>query len=204
MINYIIQGMVYGFAAAAQPGPFQTYLISQALARGWRRTLPMSAAPLLSDGPILVLVLLVLSQVPAWLVLLLEIAGGVLVVCLGAGAWLSWWRRDPVENQAMAGSGRNVFHATAVNLLNPAPYLFWSLVTGPILLTAWRDTPAKGIGMLVAFYSTMVGACVVIVMFFGMTSRFSPRVTEGLRLAAALALVGFGVYHISRGVWLCL
>lgn len=203
MISYIIQGVAYGFAAAAQPGPFQTYLISQTLVRGWRRTLPMIAAPLLSDGPILVLVLLVLSQMPVWWVPLLETAGGIFVVYLGAGAWLSWRRRYPIRNSGMEGSRRSVFHAAVVNLLNPSPYLFWSLVTGPILLTAWRETPAKGIGMLVAFYSTMLGACLVIIMFFGLAHRLGLRVTRSLQLAAALALAGFGLYHISRGIWLC-
>jgi hypothetical protein len=31
---YILQGIGFGFAAAAQPGPFQTYLISQTLLTG--------------------------------------------------------------------------------------------------------------------------------------------------------------------------
>jgi threonine/homoserine/homoserine lactone efflux protein len=61
---YILQGIGYGLAAAAQPGPFQTYLISQALIKGWRRTVPAALAPLVSDGPIIALCLLVLSQLP--------------------------------------------------------------------------------------------------------------------------------------------
>ena len=52
---YIAQGLVYGFAAAAQPGPLQTYIISQAVARGWKRALPTALAPLISDGPIILL-----------------------------------------------------------------------------------------------------------------------------------------------------
>ena len=43
MPTYLILGMTYAFAAAVQPGPLQTYLISQTLSHGWRRTLP--AAP---------------------------------------------------------------------------------------------------------------------------------------------------------------
>ncbi|MBK7455571.1 MAG: hypothetical protein IPJ46_18150 [Anaerolineales bacterium] len=42
-------GIGYGLAAASQPGPFQTYLISQTLTRGWKRTLPAALAPLVSD-----------------------------------------------------------------------------------------------------------------------------------------------------------
>src|SRR5512143_741063 len=87
---YIIQGIGYGFAAAAQPGPFQTYLISQTLTKGWQRTLPACLAPLLSDGPIIALCLLVLTQVPAWLQRFLYIAGGLFIIYLAYSAFKSW------------------------------------------------------------------------------------------------------------------
>ncbi len=61
---YLLQGIGYGLIAASQPGPFQTYLISQTLTRGRKRTLPAALAPLISDGPIILISLLVLSQVP--------------------------------------------------------------------------------------------------------------------------------------------
>ena len=67
MLGYLILGITYAFTAAVQPGPFQTYLISQTLSNGWRSTLPAAIAPLLSDGPIIILVLLVLSRMPGWL-----------------------------------------------------------------------------------------------------------------------------------------
>jgi threonine/homoserine/homoserine lactone efflux protein len=66
MLIYLIQGVTFGFAAVVQPGPFQTYLMSQALNHGWRRTLPAALAPLISDGPIILLTLLVLSQTSLW------------------------------------------------------------------------------------------------------------------------------------------
>jgi threonine/homoserine/homoserine lactone efflux protein len=83
---YIVQGIVYGFAAAVQPGPFQTYLISQTLTKGWQKTLPAALAPLVSDGPIIALCLLVLSQVPLWLERLLNIIGGLFILYLAYGA----------------------------------------------------------------------------------------------------------------------
>ena len=71
---YLIQGVGYGLIAASQPGPFQTYLISQTLARGWKQTLPAALAPLISDGPIILICIFILSQVPAWLQKILYIA----------------------------------------------------------------------------------------------------------------------------------
>jgi threonine/homoserine/homoserine lactone efflux protein len=80
--SLILQGIAYGVAAAAQPGPFQAYVLAQSLSRGWRRALPAALAPLLSDGPIIAIVLLVLSQVPPWLQRVLNFASGFFVLYL--------------------------------------------------------------------------------------------------------------------------
>lgn len=63
MLAFLFQGITLGFSAGVSPGPFQAYLFSQTLKNGGRRTLPAVLAPLLSDGPI---ILLVLTQTPAW------------------------------------------------------------------------------------------------------------------------------------------
>lgn len=90
MAVYLILGMTYAFAAAVQPGPFLIYLISQTLANGWRRTFPAAFAPLLSDGPIIALVLLVLSRMPAWIIQALQCAGGIFLIYLAFGVLKTW------------------------------------------------------------------------------------------------------------------
>lgn len=84
---YLLQGISYGFAAAVQPGPLSTYLVSETLKSGWRRTLPAVFAPLLSDGPIAALMLLLLSRTPNRLLQLMSLPGGIFVLCLAFGAW---------------------------------------------------------------------------------------------------------------------
>jgi threonine/homoserine/homoserine lactone efflux protein len=39
LLSYLVRGVALGGTAAAQPGPFQAYLLSQTLANGWGRTL---------------------------------------------------------------------------------------------------------------------------------------------------------------------
>ena len=63
MYTYLLFGITYAFAAAVQPGPLQTYIISQTIKKGWRSTLPASFAPVISDGPIILSVLFLLSNV---------------------------------------------------------------------------------------------------------------------------------------------
>src|SRR5687767_13873824 len=134
MLTYILQGIGYGFAAAVQPGPFHTYLISQSLLKGWRRTLIAALAPLVCDGPIIALCLLVLSQVPKSLERSLYLASGLFILYLAFSSYKSWKNFDPELPGAEAGTQQSIWKAVLMNLLIPGPYIFWSLVTGPILI----------------------------------------------------------------------
>jgi len=197
---YVVQGLTYGFAAGVQPGTFQAYLISQALRNGWRRTLPSVFAPLISDGPIIALVLLVLSQVPPGLVRGLQLAGGLFVLYLAAGAFRAWRNHAGQKPDESQRARTGVFRAAVVNFLNPAPYLFWSLVTGPLLVTGWRASPANGVGLLAGFYGAMFASLAGITLLFTGARRLGPAVTRGLLGLSALALAGFGLYQLWQGL----
>lgn len=197
---YILQGIGYGFAAAVQPGPFQTYLISQTLTRGWKRTLPAALAPLVSDGPIITLCLLVLSQVPLWFQRFLYIAGGSFILYLAYSAYRSW--RDFASNLPTTETGiqQSVLKAALMNALSPGPYIYWSLVTGPILLRGWRETPVNGIGFLAGFYLMIVSSLIAIILVFGTATKLGPKISRILLGISAVALFCFGIYQLWLGI----
>jgi threonine/homoserine/homoserine lactone efflux protein len=196
---YIVQGIGYGFAAAVQPGPFQTYLISQTLTKGWRSTLPASLAPLVSDAPIIALCLLILSQVPVWFQRFLYLAGGLFVLYLAYNAYKSWKGFDPSIPTTETGTQQSVIKAALVNLLNPNPYIFWSLVTGPILLAGWRAAPLHGVGFLLGFYITMILGFGVTIVVFGLARQLGPRINRTLLGVSAIALFCFGLVQLWKG-----
>jgi threonine/homoserine/homoserine lactone efflux protein len=199
VLTYLALGATYAFAAAVQPGPYQTYLISQALSHGWRRTLPAALAPLLSDVPIILLVLVVLSRLPLALEQVLRCAGGVFLLYLAWRAFRAWrqYRLAPATSAATAR--RSLLSAAVVNLLNPNPYLGWSLVMGPLLLRGWHEAPASGIALLVAFYGAMVVASMGIIVLFAGARSLGPRVARGLVGASAAALACFGCWQLWSG-----
>ena len=197
---YLLQGIGYGFSAAALPGPFQTYLISQTLTRGWKHTLPAALAPLVSDGPIIALCLLVLSQVPLWLQRFLYLAGGLFILYLAYGAFKAWKNFDTQSPIPETTAQQSFLKAALTNALNPNPYIFWTLVTGPILLRGWRETPVFGLTFLLGFYATMVLSLAAIILVFGTARRFGPRVNRALLGVSAVALVGFGLYQLWLGI----
>jgi threonine/homoserine/homoserine lactone efflux protein len=197
---YLLQGIGYGLAAASQPGPFQTYIISQTLTRGWKRTLPAALAPLVSDGPIILVCLLVLSQVPAWLQRFLYVAGGLFILYLAYGTFKSWKNFATKTPQPESAGRQSVLKAALMNALNPNPYIYWTLVTGPILLKGWRETPVNGIGFLAGFYITMISSLAAIILVFGIASRFGPKVNKILLAVSAIALFCFGLYQLWLGI----
>lgn len=202
MIAYFFRGLVLGAAAAAQPGPLQAFLLSLVSRNGWRRALPAAFAPLISDGPILLLVLLVLVRLPDWLLSILQLAGGVFLLYLAWGAW-STFRNGRVEMlpaQGQEAAHTGVLQAAAMNFLSPAPYLFWATIAGPILLEGWRQEPSFGLAFLSGFYGALIGGLMVFITIFGAAGGLDPRINRGLGAVSALALLGFGLYQLAAGL----
>ncbi len=200
MLRYLILGITYAFAAAVQPGPFQTYLISQSLSKGWRVTLPAAFAPLLSDGPIILFVVLVLSRVPVWLAPILQLTGGVFLLYLAAGAYQTWRSFQTRKAALDQTSQQTVLKAAMINLLNPNPYLAWSLVMGPLLLKGWQEAPSNGIALLAGFYVIMILCQVSIILLFAGARNLGPRVNRAMIGISVIALACFGIYELSQGI----
>ena len=200
MIAYLLQGVTFGFAAAVQPGPFQAYYILQTLQYGWRRTIALACVPLLSDLPVIVLVVFVLAALPASWVDALRIAGGAFLLYLAARALASV--RSAAENSDAPGGAqpRGLLQAALINLLNPNPYLFWGLVTGPILIEGWKRSLVYGIGFVAAFYAVMIAFNAAFIRVVSTARAFEARVQRVLIVFSAAGLAAFGVYQLWMGI----
>ena len=199
-IFYLFQGATLGLSATATPGPFLAFLLAQTLKYGWRRTLPAALAPLVSDGPIVTLVLVVLTQTPLWFLSLLKIMGGLFILYLARGAFLALKASDDSLQPAEEATQQNFFKAVLMNALSPGPYLFWSVLAGPIVLEAWRQSPGLGLSFVFGFYGTLIGGFAGFIILFATASQLGPRVSKILSGISAIALLGFGLYQIWDGV----
>jgi threonine/homoserine/homoserine lactone efflux protein len=200
MLADLMPALTYGFAAAVTPGPLSMYLISQALAGGWRRALPIAFSPLISDGPVAVLVLSVLSQAPSDVVQLLRIPGGFFILYLAFDAWKTWRTPEADEAGRIRSGPHNLWKAAVVNWLNPNLYLGWSIIMGPIVLSGGRQSPAKGIALVAAFYAMLIGTMIGMVILSAATRNFGPKARKNLILISSIALAGLGLYQLWMGV----
>lgn len=201
MWMYLIQGIGYGFTAASQPGPFQAFLISQALTRGWKRALPGAFAPLLSDGPIILLSVFVLSQLPEKLQRLMYIFGGLFVLYLAYGAFKAWRNYNESIVPPETAGHQTILKGAMTNALSPGAYFFWIFVTGPLLVQGWRETPLHGIALLIGFYATLISGLAAIIIIFGTASKLGPKLNRALLGLSCIVLFGFGLYQLWLGVF---
>jgi len=196
-VAIFLEGAALGFSAAAQPGPLQAYLLAQSARNGAARTLPVALVPLVTDPPLIVVVLAVLAQVPPGFVSGLGIAGGALVVWLGVGA-LGAGRREA------SGPGRappaGFVRGLLVNVTNPNAWLFWSIVAGPILASAWRVSPPRAAAFLAGFYLLLVGGNLAFVLLAARVARAGPKVARALSALSGAALVVFGAWRLAEGL----
>jgi len=208
---YFIQGLALGMTAAAVPGAFQAFLVHQTLANGWRRGMLVAFVPLLSDPPIILFILLLLNQLPPFLSQAIGLLGGAFALYLAWGMWQEWRRAAPSQpitagpdqetTAPTTNSAWNVLgRAALINLLSPGPYLFWSLVCGPLLLEALRLSALHGAGFLSGFYIAFVGGMLALAALFSQARRLGDRAVRGLILASLAILAGFGILLIVQGI----
>ncbi len=202
-LSFFLQGAVLGLSALAAPGPLQTLLISETLQGGFKRGARVTLAPLITDAPIIVLMLVILAQVPASVVSVLSIVGGLFVLYLACGLGRQW-RAGTTANvtitQAQPIGWKGLWHASVVNWLNPNPYLFWALVGGPTLIAALNQSVWSGPAFLIGMYGVFIGGMLLIVVGFHLARNLGPRVVRGLLLLSVIALTVFGVLLLARGL----
>lgn len=193
-------GAGFAIAAALQPGPLQAFLFSRVAQQGWKKTLPAAFAPVMSDGPIALVTLVILNQLPEVMTRLLQAGGGFLLLYL---AWssLKQWRTAPKPIIAEDGSvPQTMLQAALVNLLNPNPYLGWSLVLGPAAIAAWAIAPIRAVALVGSFYFTIVLGTMGVIMLFGLTGFLSDERRHSLILISAIILAVLGGYQLVSAV----
>lgn len=201
MLTFLLQGLTLGFAAGAQPGPFQAFLISQSISRGWRKTLLMGLAPLVSDGPIVMVTLLLLSQVPSWFQRVLQFVGGLFVLYLAFSAYQTWKNFQKDIPSTLPSRNNDLLRAATMNLLSPGPYIFWSTVIGPLVIRAWKISTWSAVALVGIFYAAMLSLNMVLILLFGQAARFGNQVRKVILGLSVLALAGFGLYQLWQGMF---
>lgn len=198
VLTLLVLGAGIGLVAGISPGPVLTLVVSETLKGGWLRGSAVAAGPLLADGPIIVLAVALLGQLPPGFVPAISAVGGVFLVYLAVTVFVQ--ARHAALPEARRESARGgLLTGLLARGLSPHPYLFWFLVGGPTLIQAERLGWAAAAAFLVGYYSTVVGSNVgLALVLHRWMGRVSRRVYRGLLFAASLILAVYGLLLASR------
>lgn len=199
LLSYILQAATIGFSAGVTPGPLQAAFLSFAIKGGWKKALPAAFAPLLTDGPVILIVLLILNNLPDTFIRILQIGGGIFLLYLAWESFRSYHHFKAIKEEQSANGWGTLLKATLMNLLAPGPWLFWSLINGPNLLNAWQISPWWGGAYLISFYGVFTLTNIALILLFSTMGNMGDKVRKILLLIAALGLAGFGIYQILQG-----
>ncbi len=170
MTSLLGSGIVLGLAAGLTPGPLLTLVVSETLRSGSSAGIRVALAPLLTDLPIILASLYLLSRLSGLHALLglIALTGAAYVTVL---AWQNL-RVRALHPEPDASGSRSLLKAVIANLLNPHPYLFWISVGAPLILESLPVNASAGdawgpLIFLVAFYTCLVGSKVLLAVLAG-------------------------------------
>jgi threonine/homoserine/homoserine lactone efflux protein len=169
-LSFLVTGALFGLSGGLSPGPLLMLVISETLKHGSRSGIKVAMAPLITDAPILLLAITVVSQ-------LRDIHFALGLICLGGASFLVYLG---VESVAFKGAElvvegsrpRSLKKGIIANLLNPSPYLFWFSVGAPIVIKAAGAGFVEPVFFIGGMYLLLVGAKVVIAVLTGKSRRF--------------------------------
>lgn len=200
IIPIFLQGASLGLSASISPGPLLAYLVSQSLTGGWKRGAIVAIAPLLSDIPLVIVIVLLLKQVPAIFLSLISLVGGIYVIYLAWRGLQAWQGKSNRTIKEESQFHQNLGRAVLVNYSSPGPYVFWTLVNGPLLLSAIRTSILQGVMFLLGFYGLFKGSMLVLAIIFSQAQRMGPKLVRILTLVSVMILCIFGGVLIFRGL----
>ncbi len=131
MSEYLLAAFIFGLTAGFKPGPLGVVVIQQTLAHGLKHGIRASLAPIITDGPIIFAVLIILAQFKdiALFIGILSFLGGLYLLWLS----LKILKLKEINISSSLGTPTSLVTAIKVNLLSPNPYLFWFTVGGAYL-----------------------------------------------------------------------
>ena len=182
---FLILGIIFGISSGLIPGPLLTLVISETLKHGIREGIKVSIVPLLSDLPIVLVTILILTRLsdirPA--LGIISILGSIFLVYLAIES-LSFKGSD-IDTETKPQSLKK---GLITNLLNPNPYIFWLSIGAPTVVKAMDIGLLSASLFILSFYFSLVGSEIMVAFVTG-RSRYFLKSRNFIYTIRALGLV---------------
>jgi len=152
----LLFGIIFGLAAGLSPGPLITLVVSETLKNGRKEGIEVAISPLISESPIILFVLVILSSLAENSILMgvISLLGACFLIYLG----LSNLRANVKESKDHVGKDNALLRGITANLLNPNTYMFWLTIGGPRILESAPVHISATILFILGFYMMLVSS----------------------------------------------
>jgi len=200
-MQFALAALTFGLVAGLKPGPLGIFVIHQTMARGYFQGFIASLAPLLTDGPIILLALLLTLQLNDlnWFISIISIMGSAYLLSI---SYKILKAPNSINPSGQRNSKSSLSTAVKINFLNPAPYMFWLTIgTSYILMGSAVEAT---IFIVFALLSLCATKLIVAVAVKKLGERFSPGIFAIILKSLSLPLLVFSAQLLYSGVvvWL--
>lgn len=192
-------GAVFGLTAGISPGPLLTLVISETLRHNKTEGIKIAVAPLITDIPIVLLTIFILSKMASSDIVLgvISILGGFFIAYLGYDSIKSKGIEIDIQNL----KPKSIRKGIIVNLLSPHPYIFWLMVGAPVIIKAYQTSPVAAFAFIIAFYLMLIGSKISIALVVDRSKAFlKNKVFIWTLRILGLVLLIFAILLIRQGM----
>ncbi|MGI9569132.1 MAG: LysE family translocator [Desulfobulbia bacterium] len=170
MIHFLTIGTVLGLSAGFAPGPLLALVISETLQNDVRSGIKVALAPIITDVPIIILTLLVLSKLSNFhnILGIISLIGAFVILLMGYESL----RTKGIKVNTQENKPKSLSKGVLANALSPHPYLFWFTVGAPTMTKAMGQSLNAALAFIISFYVFLVGSKIMLAVLAGKSKSF--------------------------------
>ena len=199
MISALTTGILFGLSSGLAPGPLLALVVTQTLKHDAKEGMKVAAAPLLTDLPIILVSVFILTRFLNYR----SILGGISLV---GGLYVLYLAYESLNTRFLSvgfseTEPRSFRKGWWVNTLSPHPYLFWITVGVPFILKSENEGLLPPVLFVLSFFMSLVGSKMLLALLVG---RSRSLLTQSAYLwvmrSLGFMLALFGIFLLRDGL----
>ncbi len=199
IVEFLGLGVFLGLAAGISPGPLLAITISETLQHGKWEGIKVAISPLITDLPIILSVLFILSHLISsnFVIGIIAFLGASYLIYSGVKSLKIEKERFEFESEKKDALKKGII----VNFGNPHPYIFWLSIGGPIIFKSLNTHISATILFIFGFYSLLVGSKVIVALIVERSKYFiKSKYYSSIIRILGIAQILFGLTFIKMGL----
>lgn len=199
IIGFLVLGAFLGLAAGISPGPLLAVTISETLQHGKWEGIKVAISPLITDLPIVLSVLFILSHLTSsnFVIGIIAFFGASYLIYSG----MESLKIKPNSFELKLEKKDALKRGIIVNFGNPHPYIFWLSIGGPIIFKSLNTHIWATVLFIIGFYSFLVGSKVIVALIVEKSKYFiNSKYYFSIIRILGVAQIIFGFTFIKVGL----